>query len=197
MKEITTYIVEKFKINKTLKNHIYNYHPKDKKELEEILYNKFKDEGKDADLTDIDTSEITDMKSLFREASKEWESLKFENIDLSYWDMSNVIDAGYMFSGCKNLKSIGNVSSWDMSNVISMEQMFYDCPNLKLDNSYIENWDVSNVKNFRSMFMHSYNVDFDLKKWNINKSAEVTNMIADCDSFSKNNIPENLPKNAY
>jgi len=195
MYNLSQYIVEKLKLNKDIKKE-YNYFPKDKKELMDILYDKFHKEGKDADLSDIDTSNITEVVELFLKASREFNALGFENIDLSHWDMSNVKDSSYMFSGCTKLKSIGDVSSWDMSNVTTMEQMFYHCRNLNIDNSGLENWDVSNVKNFRSMFMHSDKVNFDLKKWKINKDAEVSDMIGDCISFSEDNIPLDLPKNA-
>ena len=61
MKQINKYINERLHINKDIGNHHYNYHPKDKDELVELLDKLIIERGNDADLNDIDTSEITDM----------------------------------------------------------------------------------------------------------------------------------------
>ena len=67
MKRINTYIIEKLnKINSKNSNSIsYKYFPKDKKELEQIIKDLIKERGNEADLNDIDTSEIIDMNSIF------------------------------------------------------------------------------------------------------------------------------------
>ena len=60
---------------------------------------------------------------------------------------------GYIF-GCKNLKSVGDLSNWDVSKVKDMCYMFYDCDQLKSVGD-LSNWDVSNVKYMFCMFMNS------------------------------------------
>lgn len=86
-----------------------------------------------------------------------------------YYDLSNITDVSYMFSGCENLKSIPQldtsnstnmkymfshcenlqkVPELDTSNVTNMERMFYDCPYLKS----IPQLDTSNVTNMSNMF---------------------------------------------
>ena len=52
-------ILERLHINKDIKS--YNYHPKTRDELKELVDQLIKERGNDADLNDIDTSEITDM----------------------------------------------------------------------------------------------------------------------------------------
>ena len=67
MKQINKYIVERLRINKDIGNHDhhYNYYPKDKNELKELVNKLIKERGNEADLNDIDTSEITDMSHMF------------------------------------------------------------------------------------------------------------------------------------
>ena len=68
MKQINKYIVERLHINKDTgnhHNHHYNYHPKTKDELKELVDQLIEQSGNEANLNDIDTSEITDMFRLF------------------------------------------------------------------------------------------------------------------------------------
>ena len=100
MKQINKYICDHFEndkfsiyerlhINKDTGNHSYNYHPKTRDELKELVDKLIKERGNDADLNDIDTSKITDMSYMFYTS-------KF-NGDISNWDVSNVKDMSYMF----------------------------------------------------------------------------------------------------
>ena len=63
MKRLDNYINEKLKINKSTK-HQYTCQPKNKKELKVILEERLA-KDKNADLNDIDVSEIIDMSLLF------------------------------------------------------------------------------------------------------------------------------------
>ena len=61
-------IYERLHINKDIKSNIYNYHPKTNGELQELVYKLIKERGNDANLNDIDTSEIKDMYHIFYES---------------------------------------------------------------------------------------------------------------------------------
>ena len=89
MKQIDKYIVERLHINKVIGK--YHYHPKTNGELKELVDQLIKERGNDADLNDIDTSEITDMDSIF-------DGSNF-NGDISNWDVSNVKNMDGMFLG--------------------------------------------------------------------------------------------------
>ena len=67
MKNLKDIIQERLHINKDTgnHNHSYNYHPKTIDELKELVDKLIKERGNDADLNDIDTSEITDMNYMF------------------------------------------------------------------------------------------------------------------------------------
>ena len=91
MKTLQNYITEKILINKNSKI-AYNYHPKTRDELEDIINKRIKSEGNECDLNDIDTSNITDMSGLFEESDF--------NGDISKWNVSNVESMEYMFNDC-------------------------------------------------------------------------------------------------
>ena len=116
MKNLKDTIVERLHINKDTGNN-HNYHPKTRDELKELVDKLIKERGYNADLNDIDTSEITDMTELFYNS-------KF-NGDISNWDVSKVKDMKYMFAYSE---FNGDISKWDASNVKDMEAMFYKSP---------------------------------------------------------------------
>ena len=90
MKNLKDIIIERLHINKDTGNQQYNYHPKTHVELKQLVYKLSKERGNDADLNDIDTSQITDMNELFY-------NLKF-NGDISICDLSNVKNMIGIFS---------------------------------------------------------------------------------------------------
>jgi surface protein len=62
-----------------------------------------------------------------------------------------------MFSDCKSLFFLPNISKWNIDSVVNMDYMFYNCESL----SYLP----------------------DLKKWNINKEADINSMFKNCYSL--------------
>ena len=120
MKQLNKYIVERLHINKDIGNHSYNYHPKTRDELKELVDKLINERGNDADLNDIDTSAITDMNYMFYKS-------KF-NGDISKWDVSNVRDMYCMFNYSSFTGENGDISNWDVSNVEDMYGMFDNSP---------------------------------------------------------------------
>ena len=130
MKNLKDIISEKLIINKNTKIQNFNYHPKDRDELIEIINSLMKERGNNANLNDIDTSDITDMSKLF-------EYSEF-NGDISKWDVSNVITMEGMFRRSKFTGKNGNISGWDVKNVKDMYDMFAWTD----FNQDISDWDV-------------------------------------------------------
>ena len=131
MKQLNEYITEKFKLSSKNIGHKYNYHPKNKDELEKLIFKLIKERGLNADLNDIDVSKITDMSNLFSQYDNSYNIgyderseyfWKF-NGDISEWDVSNVENMKYMFCNCYNFNC--NLSNWNISNVKDMEDMFF------------------------------------------------------------------------
>ena len=128
-----------FKLGKT-KGKSYTYQPKDRDELKKIIESRL-EKDHNADLNDIDVSNIHTMYNLFLDCDP-------YNIDISKWDVSNVKDMDSMFWCCENLNC--DLSEWDVSNVKNMLAMFTHCKSF--EGKGLENWDVSNVKNMKNMF---------------------------------------------
>ena len=120
MKNLKDIIVERLHINKDIKSYNYNYHPKTRIELKELVNKLIKERGNEANLNDIDTSEITDMSSMFTYS-------KF-NGDISEWDVSKVEDMSYMFWDSSFTAKNGDISNWDVSNVKNMRRMLTCSP---------------------------------------------------------------------
>ena len=77
-------------------------------ELRELMEDRLK-KDKNADLNDIDVSNIKYMEGLFV-------GLDPHNIKIDKWDVSKVTDMGGMFSYCRNFEGKG-LENWDVSNV--------------------------------------------------------------------------------
>ena len=141
MKTLKLYIIEALRVNKNTKENYHNYYPKHKDELKVLIDKLIKERGNNADLNDIDTSEITDMSRIFYDSKfngdiSEWDVSKVENMyamfykskfngDISEWDVSSVKNMAYMFGYSK---FNGDISEWDVSSVKDMRSTFDDCP---------------------------------------------------------------------
>ena len=163
MKTLKNYITEKILINKNSKI-VYNYHPKTKDELKDIIKQKIESEGNECNLNDIDTSNITDMSNLF--AYSEF------NGDISKWNVSNVTNMICMF-----YETVFNqdISNWNVSNVKNMKGMFMRSQ----FNSDISNWDVSNIESMTSMFSGS-KFNGDLSNWDVSNVKFKSGMFDNC-----------------
>ena len=135
-----------FKLGKNKVKLEQDFLPKDRKSLTALLRKRLA-EDKDADLNDIDVSNIDDMSFLF-------EYLDPHNIDISEWDVSNVENMAYMFDGCENFNC--DLSKWDVSNVEDMSFMFSNCKSF--EGNGLENWNVKNVTNMHYMFHYCYSI---------------------------------------
>ena len=138
--------------NSTVEDITY-YHPKDKVDLFEIIKEKVEENefGNDdlifPNLSDIDTSEITDMDSLFNVVFDNVE--KPVKLDLSSWNVSNVTRMMAMFNECKTLIEL-DLTNWDTSNVKDMYAMFKYC--IKIEKLDLSGFDTSKVKDMSYMF---------------------------------------------
>ena len=113
--------------------------PKNKTQLKSLIEYAFNHNI--YDLNFIDTSKITDMSNLFMNCEYD--------IDVSNWDVSNVINMGCTFYNCNMFTGKG-LENWDVSNVKDMSYMFTVCENFK--GKGLENWDVSKVEDMKYMF---------------------------------------------
>lgn len=110
------------------------HRPESREQLSLLLRNH------EVNLSEIDTSLITDMNNLFYLSTRK----NYHGIEK--WDVSHVKNMESMFENC-NVEV--NLSKWDVSACENMREMF---KNSRYEDAYIHGWDVSHVKNMESMF---------------------------------------------
>ncbi len=151
-----------------------------------------------ADLNTIFTSNITDMRGVFHEAS-----LRNFNGDISKWDVSNVMRmdeifwqssftgdiSGWDVSKVVNMNSMfkesrfnGDISGWDVSKVVDMGAMFKDNT---VFNGNIANWKVGNVNNMHALFYDAQSFNQDIRSWDVSKVVDMSSMFKQATVFNQ------------
>ena len=137
MKNLSQFIIEKFKINSKNIGPKYNYHPKDKKELIKIIDRLAKNfEYHKDEFNKIDVSKVKDLSFIFFEHDQ----LYNKNFDISEWDVSSCENMNNIFDGCTKFNC--NLNNWNVSNVKTLLYAFRDCSEFNMKN--IENWNLPN-----------------------------------------------------
>lgn len=128
-------------------------------------------------------------------------------LDLSAWNLNNVINmeslfkncSGLtsvalpkvtskkiqymqrMFSGCSSLTSI-DLSGWNVENVTEMGDLFYDCSNLKDLN--LSGWTPKSLTKIYRMFLNCTSLEnINLSGWNLENMTEIQYMFSGCTSL--------------
>lgn len=130
---------------------------------------------KSIDLSEMNTSNVTNMSGMFRNSSN-LTSINFSNIDTS-----KVIDMNCMFYNCKKLTSF-DISNFNTSNVTNMWGMFYGCSSLTaLD---LSTFDVSKVTDMNEMFRYCNFTDtttvLNLAGWDTSNVTNISGMFGEC-----------------
>ena len=127
------------------------------------------------DLSNYDTSEITDMSSMFCCCSS------LESLDLSGFDTSRVVNMSSMFSGCSSLESL-DLSGFDTSRVTDMICMFSGCSSLEpLD---LSGFDTSRVVRMSCMFSGCSSLkSLDLSCFDTSQVTDMYMMFSGCRSL--------------
>ena len=99
--------------------------------------------------TKINDKPIVSMSSMFYNSQA-------ENIDLSSFDTSNVINMTAMFYGANKIEEL-DLSSFNTSNVINMPSMFYNMT--KLNSIDLRYFDTSKATGLQSMFYNNINLE--------------------------------------
>lgn len=129
-------------------------------------------QGRELDISRLDTSNATSMRSMFKHC------IYLRNIDVSHFNTLNVTDMFEMFYQCNAFTEL-DLSKFDTSNVTNMGYMFWSNVNLKsLD---LSNFDTSKVTNMQNMFndmrvLESLNVS----KFNTSKVTNMNSMFNYC-----------------
>ena len=105
------------------------------------------------DISHWDTSSVTDMYEMFREAQS-------FNQDISNWDTGNVTNMEGMFRHARDFNQ--DIGSWDTSSVANTYAMFDSAANF---NQNISSWDTSSVTDMDFMFNFIFNFNQDISDW--------------------------------
>lgn len=151
-------------------NRLTNYN------IHDVIKDTLTELGPKADLNFLDTSEVTNMTSLFD--VKVTECPEF-NGDISRWDVSHVSYFDSMFANCKNFDC--DLSRWDFrAKNISMDGMFFKCESF---NQNIGGWNVSEVDSMSHMFNGAKKFNQNISEWNIKNVNHVYMMFANGKDF--------------
>jgi len=115
------------------------------------------------------------------------------NIDLSFFDSSQVTNTKYMFSHCNNLLYI-NFTNFDTSKVTNMSYMFSHCSNLI--NFDLSSFNTENVYNISYMFYNCCNISYiNLSNFNTKKIIDMSYLFYNCKKLTDINIENFDTKN--
>ena len=124
-----------------------------------------------------DTSEVTDMYQLFKDAKK-------FNDDISSWNTAKVTDMGYMFSGASSFNQ--NIGSWNTAKVTDMGFMFQNFLGTSKFNQNIGSWNTAAVTNMRGVFYGATSFNQNIGSWNTAQVTYMQLMFSEATSFNQN-----------
>jgi len=105
-------------------------------------------------------------------------------LEIKLKGVNNVTNMGGMFSECKSLSSLPDISKWNTNNVTNMSVMFIECKSLS-SLPDISKWNTLNVTNMSSMFYKCSSLLSlpDISKWNTNNVINMSSMFYYCSSL--------------
>ena len=131
-------------------------------------------------IENLNTSEVTDMESMFKGCSK------LTSLDVSNFNTANVTTMYHMFAGCSGLTSL-DVSNFNIANVTTMENMFSDCSRLKSLN--LSNINTANVTAMSYMFKGCSGLNsIDLSNFNTDNVTKMGGMFSGCSGLTSLNL---------
>lgn len=128
------------------------------------------------------TGQVTDMSYTFYGEQN-------ANLDVGYWDTSNVTNMSWMFAGGNAVnyeaeqKFNQDISGWDTSRVEDMSFMFFNARHFNQD---IGSWDVSNVTGMVRMFDIAPAFNQDISGWCVSNISSMPGRFADNSGFDGN-----------
>ena len=129
--------------------------------VKEWLYDAAYAEATYGHISSWDTSDVTDMSFLFKEATS-------FNQPIGDWDVSNVKSMRSMFSIARAFNQ--PINNWDVSKVTNMHEMFKWASSF---NQPIGGWDVSNVTNMNGMFSCTEDFNQPIGKWDVSNVSSL------------------------
>lgn len=127
------------------------------------------------DLSGFNTSNVTNMSSMFRGCY--W----IKELDLSEFDTSNVKDMGDMFYECYEIESL-NLTSFNTSKVTNMSGLFFLCVSLKFVD--LSSFNTTNVTNMSYLFSNCQSLtSIDSSFLDTSHATDMSGMFYQCESI--------------
>ena len=123
------------------------------------------------DLSAWNTDSLTNMQYMFENCTK------LTSLDLSGWDTSNVTDMYALFDNCTSLAGLKLGDRWNMGNVTDTTWMFSGDRKLASTIARIvPDWNMGSVRKTAGMFSDCVDGVLDLSKWNTPLLTDTRNM---------------------
>jgi len=161
---------------------------------------------KTLDLSNLDTSKVYNMMSIFLNCSSLtslnlnrintssvtifigmfYNCSSLESLDLSSFDTSNGLLMNEMFFNCSSLASL-DLSNFKTTKMNSMGGMFYECSKLKsLD---LSNFDTSSTRSMNNLFSNCFElISLDISNFNTTKISSISEMFSNCNNLQYINM---------
>ncbi len=156
---------------------VAKFKPANKAALQAEIKKAIGAHGDEVNLNYIDTSDITDMGSLFQDMHK-------FNGDVSKWNVSKVTNMSYMFYRATAFNQ--PLNNWNVSRVTSMSLMFEGATSF---NQPLNNWNVSKVKGMAWMFKDARSFNQNISGWAKKSGRSITRMFDGAKAMKKANKP--------
>lgn len=168
--------------------------------VNEWLNDRSAAEKKYGNISNWDTSGVTDMSKLFLDASEfndpigSWDvsnvrtmHAMFDNAieynqPLENWNTALVEDMSEMFSATSPTKFNQPIGSWNVSNVRTMNSMFF---NAACFNQNINEWNISRVENLKGIFSHATSFNQPLDNWDTSSVNNMMQTFSNAKSFNQ------------
>ena len=122
----------------------------------------------DLNISNFDTSQVTNMKYMFHQCSKLIE------LNISNFDTSKAKDMNNMFYQCTSLTSV-DLSNFDTSKAKDMHNMFYQCEKLNLLD--LSSFNTLQVVDIHNMFYKSEKLEYiNFKQFSINSDTNIDSL---------------------
>lgn len=142
----------------------------------ENMSNLFNQSTFNDDLSDWNTQNVKNMKSMFGGATE-------FNQDISDWDVSNVQDMSEMFLQSAAFNNGGKPLDWDdTGEVTDMSNMFNDASSF---NQSISSWDTGNVVDMSNMFSNASSFNQPIGNWDTGKVQDMSEMFEGAITFDQ------------
>ena len=128
------------------------------------------------DLSDLDTSEVTNMSSMFEDCGS------LTSLDVSNFDTSKVTNMISMFAYCSSLTSL-DVSNFNAPELTNITDMFSELTNLETLN--LSNFNAPKITNMDGMFKDLSKLSkLDLTNFNTVNVTSMSEMFNNCSSLT-------------